>query len=93
MIVTSDHGSSYWRGDRRRALTERNLADIAQVPLFVKLPGQSRAEISQRNAKLHKQAQKLRGSAQEMKHSMQKSEVQKNSFKDEADALEDELGF
>jgi Sulfatase len=49
MIVTSDHGTSFRRGDQRRAATETNLADVAQVPLFVKVPGQSVAEISERN--------------------------------------------
>ena len=68
----------------RQQTVERARAQIAPA---------LKAEISQRNAKLDKQAQKLRGSAQEMKHSMEKTEVQKNSFKDEADALEDELGF
>jgi hypothetical protein len=39
-IVLADHGVSFRPGDRRRALSETNLEDIAFVPLFVKTPGQ-----------------------------------------------------
>jgi Sulfatase len=40
VIVLADHGVSFRPGDRRRALTETDLEDIAFVPLFVKTPGQ-----------------------------------------------------
>ena len=40
LIVTADHGASYREGMPRRNATERNLADIVRVPLFIKRPGQ-----------------------------------------------------
>ncbi|MGH2945583.1 MAG: sulfatase-like hydrolase/transferase, partial [Solirubrobacteraceae bacterium] len=40
VVVTADHGVSFWRGDRRRKPTDGNLADVASVPLFIKAPGQ-----------------------------------------------------
>jgi len=40
LIVTADHGASYLEGMPRRIATERNLADIVRVPLFIKQPGQ-----------------------------------------------------
>jgi len=46
VIVTSDHGCSYRAGgDQRRLPTSTNLDDIAFVPLFVKLPGQTKGKI------------------------------------------------
>jgi hypothetical protein len=41
VIVTADHGVSFRNGDQRRLPTPTNLQDIAFVPLFVKLPGQT----------------------------------------------------
>ena len=40
IVITADHGASYQEGVPRRVLTDDNLADIALVPLFVKVPGQ-----------------------------------------------------
>jgi hypothetical protein len=40
LVVTADHGVSFHAGEPRRTVTERTLADIAFVPLFVKSPGQ-----------------------------------------------------
>lgn len=45
VIVTSDHGCSYRTGDLRRLPTSSNLDDIAFVPLFVKLPNQTKGKI------------------------------------------------
>jgi hypothetical protein len=45
VIVLADHGISFRPGDRRRALSETNLEDIAFVPLFVKTPGQQRGRV------------------------------------------------
>jgi hypothetical protein len=45
VIVVADHGVSFRPRDRRRALTETNLEDIAFVPLFVKTPGQQRGRV------------------------------------------------
>ncbi len=40
VVVTADHGISFRAGDKRRAPTETNLAELGFIPLFVKLPGQ-----------------------------------------------------
>jgi hypothetical protein len=45
VIVLADHGISFRPGDRRRALSETNLEDIAFVPLLVKTPGQQRGRV------------------------------------------------
>ncbi len=49
LIVVADHGISFRPGDRRRVVTQSNFADIASVPLLVKLPEQQRGAISDRN--------------------------------------------
>ena len=41
----------------------------------------------------HDASSALRESAQKMEQSLEKTDEQKKSFKDEADALETELGF
>ncbi|HEX2134461.1 MAG TPA: sulfatase-like hydrolase/transferase [Microvirga sp.] len=41
VIITSDHGKSFRPGQPKRLLTAENASDVLQVPLFVKLPGQS----------------------------------------------------
>jgi hypothetical protein len=45
VIVTADHGETFRLGSPRRTVTRANLADIAFVPLFVKVPGQQRGRI------------------------------------------------
>jgi hypothetical protein len=47
IVITADHGVAFRRGlfDRRRAKRD-TLADIAPVPLFVKLPGQKRGRVN-----------------------------------------------
>lgn len=40
VVVTADHGVGFRAGEKRRPLSERNLEDIAYVPLLVKLPRQ-----------------------------------------------------
>jgi hypothetical protein len=45
VIVTADHGAGFRLGDQRRLPTPTNLDEIAFVPLFVKLPGQSEGRI------------------------------------------------
>ena len=40
IIVTADHGLSFWPNESRRIVGEKNQADILAVPLFVKLPHQ-----------------------------------------------------
>jgi hypothetical protein len=49
LIVTADHGVSFRPGHSRRLPDASNLADIASVPLFIKLPGQKVGRIDDRN--------------------------------------------
>jgi hypothetical protein len=49
LIVTADHGVSFRPGHSRRLPDAENLADIASVPLFIKLPGQKAGRVDDRN--------------------------------------------
>jgi hypothetical protein len=49
LIVTADHGASFLPGHSRRAVDSDSLPDIVSVPLFVKLPHQKIAAVSDRN--------------------------------------------
>jgi hypothetical protein len=49
LIVTADHGVSFRPGHSRRIPDADNLADIASVPLFIKLPGQKEGRVDDRN--------------------------------------------
>ena len=49
LIVTADHGVSFRPGHSRRVPDADNLADIASVPLFIKLPGQIEGRVDDRN--------------------------------------------
>ncbi len=49
IVVTSDHGSSFVPGAGRRVLATGTEATGLMVPLFVKLPGQNHAEVSDQN--------------------------------------------
>ncbi len=49
IVVTADHGASFWPGASRREATEENRADILVVPLLVKTPFQSQGMVSDRN--------------------------------------------
>jgi hypothetical protein len=49
IVLVADHGISFEPGGLRRMLSDSNRGDIANVPLFVKLPGQSRGTVSDRN--------------------------------------------
>ena len=40
VVVLADHGVSFRSGERRRRPTPANVHDVANIPLFVKLPGQ-----------------------------------------------------
>jgi hypothetical protein len=51
VIVTADHGVSFRAGDRRRGVTPTNIGDIANVPLFVKRPGQETGRIVDRHVR------------------------------------------
>jgi Sulfatase len=52
LVVTADHGYAWEVGvnDRRR-VTERNVDEIAPVPLFIKAPGQRRGRIDRSYAR------------------------------------------
>ncbi len=49
LVVTADHGASYREGrPRRQPIRRRNYSDVLRVPLIIKLPGQSKGEVSER---------------------------------------------
>ncbi|MGH2727457.1 MAG: sulfatase-like hydrolase/transferase [Actinomycetota bacterium] len=48
VIVTADHGISFTPGTNMRVAARETLGEIAAVPMFVKLPGQSEGEINDR---------------------------------------------
>jgi hypothetical protein len=48
VVVVADHGVSVRNGRARRFVTPGNFADIARIPLFVKLPGQRRGSVDRR---------------------------------------------
>ena len=49
LVVTADHGVAFRAGHSRRVPDSENLSDLLSVPLFVKLPGQTKGEISDKN--------------------------------------------
>jgi hypothetical protein len=52
LVLTADHGVSHRPGDERRALTRTNYCDVLAVPLFVKMPGQTRGGADDRNVEI-----------------------------------------
>lgn len=48
VVVLADHGASFQAGESRRSVNGRNIAEIARVPFFVKLPGQRRGRVDPR---------------------------------------------
>ena len=52
VIVTADHGVSFWPGQSRREATEKTRSDILAVPLFVKTPFQKQGVVSDRNVEI-----------------------------------------
>ena len=51
MVVLADHGVSFVPGGNARLVDRDNIADIARVPLFVKLPGQRAGRVDTRAAR------------------------------------------
>jgi hypothetical protein len=49
IIITTDHGVSFRPNDSRRYVGKTNYQDIMPVPLLIKLPGQRKGMISDRN--------------------------------------------
>lgn len=45
LVVVADHGVSFRKGMSGRAPTEKSLAEIMSVPLFIKLPGQRTGDV------------------------------------------------
>jgi hypothetical protein len=50
VVVTADHGISFQPNQERRAVNEADVGEIANVPLFVKAPGQRKGRIDDRRA-------------------------------------------
>ena len=50
VIITADHGISFRQGEWVRDASPANFVDIANVPLFVKAPGQAAARVDERAA-------------------------------------------
>jgi hypothetical protein len=48
VVVVGDHGIGFEPGERRRPVSRGNIADIARVPLFVRLPGQTTGRVDRR---------------------------------------------
>ena len=48
IIVTADHGASFWPNSSRRNSVEPHLADIRRVPLFLKAPFQDTGAVTDR---------------------------------------------
>jgi hypothetical protein len=51
VVVVADHGVSFEAGGSRRWVTAENIADIARVPLFLKLPGQRSGDVDLRSVR------------------------------------------
>ena len=49
VLVDPDHGISFRGGDKRREPTKSNLSDLAFIPFFVKLPGQTQGRVDDRH--------------------------------------------
>ena len=52
VVVVSDHGASFMADEPQRFVTDGNFAAVANVPLFVKYPGQRDGLVDTRNAEI-----------------------------------------
>jgi hypothetical protein len=50
LVVVADHGASFIPGQPRRSVNQENIADVARIPLFVKVPGQRIGHVDSRPA-------------------------------------------
>jgi hypothetical protein len=50
VAIVSDHGVGLSAGQRRRGLSQENLAEILSVPMLIKRPGQQEGVVDERNA-------------------------------------------
>lgn len=48
-VVTSDHGASFRPNMPFKEVTEESISDVVRVPLFIKLPGQKKGIVDDRN--------------------------------------------
>ena len=51
VVVVADHGVSFIAGETSRSANPKNIADIAPVPLFIKLPHQTEGSVDPRAAR------------------------------------------
>jgi hypothetical protein len=51
IVVTADHGASFYSNEDFRHPTPENFGDIAGVPLFVKYPGETEAHVDRRDSR------------------------------------------
>ena len=52
LIVLTDHGRSFRQDSHRRSLDEINIADVLNIPLFIKFPGQQAGRVDEYPASL-----------------------------------------
>ncbi len=52
VVITADHGVSFRPGRLRRGVSEANVRDQMEVPLFIKAPNQSKGVLSDRHVQL-----------------------------------------
>ena len=45
IVLVADHGATFTKGEDRRVVSDRNIADMAGVPFFVKAPDQKRGAV------------------------------------------------
>ena len=49
LVVTADHGEGFVPGDQARTMDAATAADLSWVPMFLKMPGQVKGKLDQRN--------------------------------------------
>jgi hypothetical protein len=84
LYEAADNYFEFAGNSARRQTVERSRATIAPA---------LKAERDAREARTRKKGDELKKSAEQAKKDTQKTDAQKQSFKDEADAMEAELGF
>lgn len=46
IVLADDHGATFTKGEDRRVVNDRNIVDMANVPLFIKKPNQKRGAVN-----------------------------------------------
>ncbi|HIG42419.1 MAG: sulfatase-like hydrolase/transferase [bacterium] len=49
VVVVADHGVRFWPDESRRSVGHTHISDILNIPLFIKEPGQTTSQVSDRN--------------------------------------------